>query len=151
MYPPAQECDAACWWNNGLFFVQSLCRSNRWKWDWEKSANQVNENGIEKKSTSLIDEHGIKKKSTSQIDENGIKKKSANERGENGLERKEQPSFETHTRVGQCQLLLFLPLALSVHLNLWHNWANFPSAQKQHLDIFSKFWPYRNFREVNNL
>lgn len=84
----------------------------------KKSANQINENGIEKKSTSLIDEHGIKKKSTSQIDENGIKKKSANERGENGLERKEQPSFETHTRVGQCQLLLFLPLALSVHLNL---------------------------------
>ena len=53
-----------------------------------------------------------------QIDENGIEKKSANERGENGLEKKEQPSFETHTRVGQCQLLLFLPLALSVHLNL---------------------------------
>ena len=84
----------------------------------KKSANQINENGIEKKSTSLIDEHGIKKKSTCQIDENGIKKKSANERGENGLEKKEQPSFETDTRFGQCQLLLFLPLALSVHLNL---------------------------------
>ena len=71
----------------------------------KKSANQINENGIEKKSTSLIDE-------------NGTKKKSANERGENGIEKKEQPSFETHTRFGQCQLLLFLPLALSVHLNL---------------------------------
>ena len=81
-------------------------------------ADQIDENGIEKKSADQINENGIKKKSTSQIDENGIKKKSANERGENGLEKKEQPSFETHTRVGQCQLLLFLPLALSVHLNL---------------------------------
>ena len=65
-----------------------------------------------------IDENGIEKKSANQINENGIKKKSTNERGENGIEKKEQPSFETHTRVGQCQLLLFLPLALSVHLNL---------------------------------
>ena len=81
-------------------------------------ADQIDENGIEKKSANQINENGIEKKSTRQIDENGIKKKSANERGENGLERKEQPSFETHTRVGQCQLLLFLPLALSVHLNL---------------------------------
>ena len=80
-------------------------------------ADQIDENGIEKKSANQINENGIEKKSTRQIDENGIKKKSANERGENGLERKEQPSFETHTRVGQCQLLLFLPLALSVHLN----------------------------------
>ena len=81
-------------------------------------ADQIDENGIEKKSANQINENGIEKKSTSLIDENGIKKKSANERGENGLEKKEQPSFETHTRVGQCQLLLFLPLALSVHLNL---------------------------------
>ena len=81
-------------------------------------ADQIDENGIEKKSANQINENGIEKKSTSQIDENGIKKKSANERGENGIEKKEQPSFETHTRVGQCQLLLFLPLALSVHLNL---------------------------------
>ena len=81
-------------------------------------ADQIDENGIEKKSANQINENGIEKKSTCQIDENGIKKKSANERGENGLEKKEQPSFETHTRVGQCQLLLFLPLALSVHLNL---------------------------------
>ena len=81
-------------------------------------ADQIDENGIEKKSADQINENGIKKKSTIQIDENGIKKKSANERGENGLEKKEQPSFETHTRVAQCQLLLFLPLALSVHLNL---------------------------------
>ena len=81
-------------------------------------ADQIDENGIEKKSANYIDENWIEKKSTSQIDENGIKNKSANERGENGLEKKEQPSFETHTRFGQCQLLLFLPLALSVHLNL---------------------------------
>ena len=81
-------------------------------------ADQIDENGIEKKSANQINENGIKKKSTCQIDENGIKKKSANERGENGIEKKEQPSFETHTRFGQCQLLLFLPLALSVHLNL---------------------------------
>ena len=81
-------------------------------------ADQIDENGIEKKSANQINENGIEKKSTSLIDEHGIKKKSANERGENGLEKKEQPSFETHTRFGQCQLLLFLPLALSVHLNL---------------------------------
>ena len=81
-------------------------------------ADQIDENGIEKKSANQINENGIEKKSTCQIDENGIKKKSANERGENGIEKKEQPSFETHTRFGQCQLLLFLPLALSVHLNL---------------------------------
>ena len=81
-------------------------------------ADQIDENGIEKKSANQINENGIEKKSTSLIDENGIKKKSTNERGENGIEKKEQPSFETHTRVGQCQLLLFLPLALSVHLNL---------------------------------
>ena len=81
-------------------------------------ADQIDENGIEKKSANQINENGIEKKSTSLIDEHGIKKKNANERGENGLEKKEQPSFETHTRVGQCQLLLFLPLALSVHLNL---------------------------------
>ena len=81
-------------------------------------ADQIDENGIEKKSANQINENGIEKKSTSLIDEHGIKKKSANERGENGLEKKEQPSFKTHTLFGQCQLLLFLPLALSVHLNL---------------------------------